>query len=166
MRRKITRYSGLLATLLLLAGCINEALEAPFNYYRKGEYKEAAKEGDVEAMYEMGIAYCCGSAPFYSNRIGTRWLCRAARAGHTQAMADMGYWWRKEKGMFGPGLFDQLSYIPDNAVAYAWYALAAHYGHEESKTTMYEVEENLSPKDMERAKTYIAHYPDIPCEIN
>lgn len=152
--------------ILLLTGCIEEALQSPFNLYRKGKYKEAAEQGDVEAMYEVGTAWCCGSAPFYDNRRGSRWLCRAARAGHTQAMADMGYYWRKEKGLFGPGPLHGMSYIPDNAVAYAWYAVAARYGHDRSATAMYEVEEDMSPKDMERARMYIAHFPDMPCEIN
>lgn len=168
MIKKNRKLLGLVVPLgvaLLLSGCIADAFEMPFNGYRKSKYKEAAQEGNVEAMYEYGHAYCCGAAPFHDNYIATKWLCRAARAGHDMAQAEIAFWWRKESGMLAGLDANKAALLQDNAVAYAWYSAAAQGSSAKAQNAVDAMEQELTPYELDRARKYLAHYPDMPCEF-
>lgn len=156
----------ILFLLILLPGCVTDVFLAPMNVWRDARYDREAKEGDPEAMYEMGIAHCCGAKPFYDNYTGTKWLCRAARAGHTQAMADIAFWWKEDRGILEQGWgLNEGAYRHDNAVALAWYTVAAEQGHAKAHAEQLELESYIDEDQLERAQTYLRHFPDMPCEI-
>lgn len=79
-----------------------------------GRVEEAARLGDPEALYRYGLSLADASE-------GTRWIERAAKAGHASAMREMGVRYRSGAGA-----------PVDANVASSWLAQAAKAGDPEA----------------------------------
>lgn len=150
----------ILSLSFLLSGC------GTVKVYKRAKWENAAEQGDLEGMYQLGLAYCCGAAPIYDNRIATQWLCKAARAGHIEAMHDLGQLYRKDKSFINP--FNRIhaaAILSDNAVSYTWFTLASKQGHDEAKQALYEMDEVMTPSDRNRVSWYLQGINPLPCEL-
>jgi TPR repeat protein len=86
-----------------------------------GRYEEAARAGDPEGLYRFGLS-------MDDEAVGTRWIQRAAEAGHAAAMRELGLRYRDGSGA-----------PVDAEVAARWLRSAAAAGDAQA---MYEIGEN------------------------
>ncbi len=97
-----------LVTAALLAwGCVIED-----SYNR--ELQKAARRGDLEAQYNLGLRYSIGERGNISPREAAEWFGRAADQGHPGAQYQMGRLYELGQGL-----------EPDPKTAAYWYKLAA-----------------------------------------
>lgn len=73
---------------LFLASCATQPLENQMSYAQSQRelWQEKAEDGDAEAQYQLGNAFCCGKeGEFFSTKEAVKWWCKAKRQGHSGA---------------------------------------------------------------------------------
>ena len=87
-------------------------------YYKKAysEFYEAAKMGDMEGCYQLGMLYRNDNYEGANLERAVEWLTRAADMGHADAMYQIG----------------EIYLGRDNAKAKQWFKKAAAKGHEKA----------------------------------
>jgi len=81
-------------------------------------YRAKAKEGNVEAMFRLGVIYNNGEGVIKDDKEAFKWYRKAAELGHARAMTNLGYMYANGKGV-----------IKDDQEAVKWYRKAAELGH-------------------------------------
>jgi TPR repeat protein len=79
--------------------------------------RERVRQGDAEALFQLGIRYCEGNELKQSNERGFIWLQRAAEAGHAGAQYSLGVMLDEGRGM-----------TPSPTDAALWFNEAAEQG--------------------------------------
>lgn len=80
---------SLLLVITLLGGCATSSLgRVDWDNAARQRYADSAEQGDMNAQYELGVAYCCGTG-FYSTAEAIKWWCRAAKQGHEPALQKL-----------------------------------------------------------------------------
>jgi TPR repeat protein len=75
---------------LFAAGCAAGPGKASFDNDERLRLTTAAEQGDREAQYQLGNAYCCGAAGgFWDTAEAVTWWCRAAAQGQADAAAAL-----------------------------------------------------------------------------
>ncbi|MFA6100773.1 MAG: tetratricopeptide repeat protein [Victivallaceae bacterium] len=88
------------------------------------QFRQNAEKGIPAAQYELSIMYASGSGTGKDEAKADKWCQKAARAGYTDAQAELGY-----KYYTGSG----GTAAPDYAKAAEWYLKAAEAGHTEAR---------------------------------
>jgi TPR repeat protein len=66
---------------------------------RTNQYRQAAEQGDVQAQYNLGLAYANGNGLPQDYIEATKWLLMAAEQGHTMAQYGLGVMYRDGQGV-------------------------------------------------------------------
>lgn len=160
------RTMAVLFVGLLLGGCAyfggDQAREAagPFDLdeLQRAQWQQQAEQGDTEAQYRLGLAFCCGYGPARTQTVARDWLCRAALGGHAGAQFQLGQ-------LFGFRMTNNrpmsLPAYPD--YAHLWYSLAAAQGHELALAYQVAIEQDLSPTQLARSRAWQSHPADAGC---
>lgn len=85
---KISRF---IPIILLFSSCSQQAGSgevAHANQQRLTLLKHAT-QGDVEAQFNLGNAYCCGDKGFWSTKEAIHWWCEAAKSKHPGAQRKL-----------------------------------------------------------------------------
>ncbi|MBT4890171.1 MAG: sel1 repeat family protein, partial [Rhodospirillales bacterium] len=111
-----------------------------------------AMQGDAEAQYKVGNAYCCSpkeeTGRFYNTKLSVDWLCASAHQGHSPAMYKLGK-------IFSGDVVDGVRLLrraamsiagstTNPAIAYTWLRQAADQGVEEARVEADTVWSDLS----------------------
>lgn len=159
-----------LASTVLLSSCVNvitNAAKSTYKVHVRNSLLAEAEAGDAEAQFKVGNAYCCGYGAVYDNKEATKWMCKAARQGYVPAQKKIGWIYRSDQGFAAPT--DKIRYASlenNDALAYAWYSIAAKSGDKKANKAREKVAQHLSQAQADRAYEYIQSYPNIACEIH
>ena len=131
------------------------ARAAPAGRYRKYAevvtwYRRAAKQGHVEAQFNLGFMYATGRGVTQDEtvavRVAVRWYRLAADQGYAGAQSNLGVMYEKGRG------------VPqDETEAVRWYRLAADQGLAEAQHNlgrMYEKGRGVPQDDTEAVRWY------------
>lgn len=147
-----------------LMGCIQKVThfvrETPGMVDRGIVYKNAM-DGDVEAQYDLGTNYCCGSGSgfLHDTPQALYWWCQAGRQGQKDALYEIGTLFENTRNLVG-------GEIPvDPAKAYAFYTLAEKRHSAEGAAARARLEKTLSDEDRAKADEIIRFWPNIECEL-
>ena len=77
----------------------------------------AAKDGDTDAMYTLGLMYANGEDVIEDDKEAVKWYRKAAELGHADAMFNLGVMYGRGRGV-----------IKDYVQGYAWINVAAAKG--------------------------------------
>lgn len=138
MRLSVKKWAKLacvmfFAAMALTACALGDDLEK--------EYTSKAKAGDSEAQYQLARLYFEANGVDQSDKKGEFWLRKSAEQGHSQAQADIG-------GMYATGLIVRMNVIE----ADKWFILASKQGHGPGTRYMKDLEETMTPEQIEKAK--------------
>ena len=152
----------LFVCVLPLLGCLQQATklvrQTPKILERADMIKQA-EDGDIEAQYDLGKNYCCGSGTFLDNGQALYWWCQAGRQGQKDALYEIGTLFENTRGLVG-------SEVPvDPARAYAFYYIAEQLHHKEAATARKNIEHKLTSDERRRGEEIIRHWPDEACEL-
>ncbi len=147
---------------LPLAGCIE-------TLYNVGDFlgdaaqlqpwKKLALDGDVEAQYKVGTAYCCGDRPKHDNVKALYWWCQAAKQGQRDAQFQVGK------------MYDSASQYKGNIIqqnpvlAFTYYSLAEKNGNNEAVGFKQKLSGVLSAAQKQEAAALLEEFPNIACEV-
>ena len=92
------------------------------NYNKaKTTFTDAANEGSIEAIYQLGMLYCNSNYDGYNRETATSYFLKAAENKHVEAMYQAG-----------------MMYLGrDNATAKIWFRKAAEQGHERAQSQLH-----------------------------
>jgi len=105
------------------------------------DFTAKAKAGDAEAQYQLARLFFDANGVDQSDKKGEFWLRKAAEQGHVEAQSDMG-------GMYATGLIVRMNVIE----ADKWFILASKQGHGPGTRYMKDIEETMTPEQIEKAK--------------
>jgi len=105
------------------------------------EFTAKANAGDAESQYQLARLFFDANGVDQSDKKGEFWLRKAAEQGHVQAQADMG-------GMYATGLIVRMNVVE----ADKWFILASMQGHGPGTRYMKDLEETMTPEQVEKAK--------------
>jgi len=125
----LTCYAGEASTVKSASHIIDDSSAAEFRMgmeaYQKQQYssalkffRQAAGQGDVEAIVQMGLMYDFGRGVCQNYNEAMRWYLKAAEKGEPRAMYLVGHMYE-----FGEG----VSVNTDEA--FSWYLKSARLGH-------------------------------------
>ena len=152
----------LVLCVLPLLGCIQKAVElmreTPPALERVPLLKDA-EAGNMEAQYNLGKNYCCGTGTLEDNGQALYWWCQAGRQGQPDALFEIGNLFLNTHGIVG-------TQIPvDPARAYAFYQLAENCYHKDAAAERRALEKTLTVQQRRDADELIRNWPDAPCEL-
>ncbi|NDF12513.1 MAG: sel1 repeat family protein [Proteobacteria bacterium] len=149
------RILFLTIVFLLLSGC-TETYRWAHGENVRSELKGAADKGDPEAEFQMGQAVCCGDGKKYSTKKAMEYFCDAAFKGHTGAQVWLGR-------MYENLMREENPPVPKNDLkAFMWYSVAAPKSGE-AQELLRNITQAMTPKNLERAKQYAAHWRAVRC---
>ncbi len=144
-----------------LSGCLMNWYHPFFSEYTKSTKKQLVEQGDAQALYEMGEAWCCGpkgGGQFDTEKAMSYW-CQAAKKGHSGAQLALGKLYENSYRMIG-------NTIPKNDLkAYMWYSVAEAAGNAEAGMVKRYLEQSMVPENLERAKAMIPHWRETRCVL-
>ncbi|MCI0654999.1 MAG: sel1 repeat family protein [Methylococcaceae bacterium] len=146
-------------------------------------YQLAAEQGNVNAQKVLGFMYAGGMGVARDNALSLKWFRSAAEAGHPEAQLGLATayfrgigvekdqqiaaeWFRKSaeqnfaRSQYNLGnLYRNGLGVPqDLAEAYKWYGLSARNGYPKADKAMAELEQQLTPDLVNRARQSIAEW--------
>ena len=101
-------------------------------------HHNAAKEGDEDVQYGLGIRYCVGDGVSTDYAQAARWFERAAEQGHADSQYRLGVMYADGKG------------VPeDECLAYAWLNIASDQDHESAQQAKERLESGMTQEEIE-----------------
>ena len=113
-------------------------------------YRKAAELGQVDAMYQLGIAYISGIALERDYPSALRWLARSAAYGDAYGRNPVR---SRAQNAIGSIYENGYGVTSDLALAYAWYWLASAGSSEEESKNLLRVQQKLTPDELVRARS-------------
>lgn len=146
----------------LLGGCSyfggGKSAQFDVEQLKRADLQQRAEQGDSEAQYQLGLAYCCGYGPGHTETVARGWFCKAALNGHAGAQFQLGqlYGFRaaKNRPMSMPA-------YPD--YAHLWYSLAAAQGHRLALAYRDALERDMTAQQLSRSQDWSSHPRDAGC---
>lgn len=126
---------------------------------QRGEYLARANEGDVEAMFRLGQAYCCGYSGVLNTQKALDWFCRAARKGHLEARLEISKIHSADYGL------ETLAVRPDYALAFMWFELATSSGRLFDEPYKRRLMRKVRPAQISMARELQKNWKEGKCEI-
>ncbi len=76
-----------LVLCLFIGSCASNFHANKLSYVQeeRNKWLNAANEGNAEAQFQLGNAWCCGEGGFFSTQKAITWWKKAAAQGHKQA---------------------------------------------------------------------------------
>lgn len=118
-------------------------------------YEDDAQDGDAEAQYLVGSAYCCSNDfdddVIYNTRLATKYLCASAKQGHAASALLLGDIHIGNRNHAVSGLmraFQALSSnesTTDTAIAMYWYNEAKKFGSETAVQVLQNFDNEVIP---------------------
>lgn len=134
---------------------------------------DAAREGDAEAQYKVGSAYCCSiheGSGLYNTQTAVEWLCRSARQDYAPAMVMIGKIYSGDviDGIqLSRRLLQGVAGTSENIpVALAWLRLAEDRGEKDALEQADGALEKLSEEERARMDEVYAQGLAAPCDWN
>ncbi len=168
---KIARFVLLAGVLIMIAGCgwsnpFKSAARATAGTVKgilttsqRGEHLMRAKEGDVQSMFLIGKAYCCGFGGLLDTRQALDWLCRAARKGHAEAQLEVSKIHSADYGL------ETLGVPPDHGLALMWFELATSTGRLFDDPYKKRLMRKVPPAEISRARELMKNWKDGKCDV-
>ncbi len=168
---KIVKYVMLAGLMIAAAGCggtdplksaartATGTVKGILTTSQRGEYLVRAKEGDVEAMYRLGEAYCCGYSGVLNTQKALDWFCRAARKGHVAAQLEVSKIHSAEYGL------QTLGVPPDYALALMWFELATSSGRLFDDPYKKRLMRMVRPAQIAKSRELRKNWKEGKCEI-
>ena len=97
----------------------------PETLFNKGDYKQAAEQGDAEAQYNLGYAYKDGKGVEQDDKQAVKWWTKSAEQGNVYAQNNLGYMYRNGKGV-----------EQDDKQAVKWYTKSAEQGYANAQNSL------------------------------
>lgn len=148
---------------LLLGGCSwfgggkNKPSDFDITQLQRAHWEQAAKQGDADAQYHLGLSFCCGYDAHRQAAAG-QWLCRAAMQGHADAQFQLGqifgFRTTKNRPMSMPAYLDY---------AHFWYSLAAAQGNQLANAYRVGIETEMTQQQLQRSQTWQNNPNDAGC---
>lgn len=124
---------------------------------KRARLKEYAERGDVYSQYELAMSYCCGNQSWHDNEQGLKWLCTAAKNGHSKSQLELGKLYQNVNEINPPPVKTDL------VKAYFWYSVADRYLSFEAKEAKSELEGNLKPQQIQKVKEMLKNWRNVSC---
>jgi len=161
MKLFLTRLS-IITLLFFVAGCVDLLFDTA-RHSQRGVKASAwlgpAMRGDVNAMYNLGEALCCGNRPLYNNVEALQWWCRAAKQGQINAMLEVGKMYAHEYDVKG-------DIIPrDEILALTYYRVAEEHGNEEAAFYREDLETKMNEEQFAKSRALVGIWPRVACEV-
>lgn len=109
----------------LLAATISAMLVMPAIGASISEIRVSAEVGDIDAQYELGIAYADGNGAPQNYRVAFYWLLKAAIAEHGDAEYEVGELYK-----------DGLGVEKNNRLAVDWFTRSAERGNADAQHSL------------------------------
>ena len=146
--KRILILPVLILTLLVANPAFSADLEKGAAAYKSGdyttalrEYTPAAKQGNADAQYSLGIMYDNGTGVIQDYRTAVKWWTLAAEQGHAYAQVNLGWMYNEGRG------------VPQDYVrAHMWYNIAASSGNKHAVKNRDIVARKMSPFSIEEAQ--------------
>lgn len=116
-------------------------------------HRKAAELGQVEAMYQLGIAYMDGIGVERDYPSAMRWLARSAAYGDAYGKNPVRL---RAQNAVGSIYENGYGVTSDLALAYAWYSLASTASTDSSEDVnkdLLRVQQKLTPDELVRARS-------------
>jgi len=185
MRLHRTLYLLPLSVLtLFLTSLVHADFQAGKDAYDRGNYeialqewRLAAKQGDDDAQFYLGVSYNRGRGVVQDNTQAVRWWRLAAEQGNAKAQYSLGNmyyqgdgvpqndtqavkWWRlaaeqgnvKAQYDLGYMYYQGLGISQDYIQAHMWFSLAEKLGHKNTVVFIYKVEKKLTVDQIAEAQ--------------
>lgn len=168
---KFARFVLLAGVLIVIAGCgwsnpfksaartAVRTVKGVLTTSQRGEYLARAKEGDANAMFLLGQAYCCGFGGVLDTRKSLDWLCQAARKGHGEAQIEISKIHSADYGL------ETLGVPPDYALALMWYEQGTASGRVFDEPYKKRLMRKVRPAQVPRARELRKNWKEGKCEI-
>lgn len=134
-------------------------LKGALTISERGEYLARANEGDVEAMYRLGEAYCCGFGGLLNTKTALEWFCKAARKDHAQAQLEIS---KIHSGHYG---LETLGIPPDFTLAYMWFDQSQTSGRVFDEPYKKRLMRRVGDAQMKKAREMQKEWKKARCEI-
>lgn len=161
---------------VILSGCATAAIQGASRASDQvtiASYKSDAEAGDPVAQYKVGMAHCCtiaGSMGVLNNQEATKWFCKAAAQGNTDAQYELGRIYSGDlvRGMNGPAKIGALlTKQPENKpIALMWLGMAATGGNKDAKEAARDLSKDMTQDEIDQASTLRQKPYAQPCEWN
>ncbi len=126
---------------------------------QRGEYLARANEGDIESMFRLGEAYCCGYSGVLNTRKALDWFCRAARRGHVEAQLEISKIHSADYGL------QTLGVPPDYTLALMWFEVATSTGRLFDDPYKKRLMRKVRPAQIPKARELKKNWKEGKCEI-
>ena len=104
-------------------------------------YRKSAEQGQILAQDSLALCYERGTGVKENRTEATKWRRRAANQGDQEAQLMLGYDYRLGDG------------VPvDNIGAYKWFNLASAQGSENAKTSLFRLQNEMTPDQIAEAQ--------------
>ena len=151
----MTKTLQSLALTLALAVPAQADIEAARDLMEAGQFTEAhaallpfARSGNADAEELIGVLYGLGLGVERDAERAFEWYLRASMKGHPGAQSGLG--WYYELGLGMPA--------PDLVRAYLWYALSAIGGDPDAVDSLEQLQNRMSPEEIDRAQRLVNDY--------
>lgn len=104
-------------------------------------FRKAAERGDARAQSNLGVIFANGQGTKTDYAEAVKWFRKAAEQGMGQAQTNLGVSYEKGRGV-----------KQDYVQAHMWYSLAAAQGSKEVSAMRDNVEKQMTPEQVARAK--------------
>lgn len=161
---------AVLATTLL-PGCVAAGIGGTtyaVKASQRGDLEVAAKAGDAEAQYELGLSHCC-MGPGFSTQTATEWLCESARQGYAPAQYELGRIYAGEVSRTpapGQKVLRAVTAKSDPVASYVWFQLAADGGEERAVSRAEDALADLTKVDVMAAEASRANWREMACHYD
>lgn len=169
--RRLLQLVPIVILTAILGGCYGAAIGGgtyAVKASKRSELLPAAKAGDAEAQYQLGVSWCC-MGPGFDTQTATEWLCRAAANRHALAQYELGRIYAGDVSRTpAPGQkLVKLATARESPVHAAyWFSLAAEQGIESAVDKRDELLEKLQPEQTRQLQIWSKDMATIPCEYN
>ena len=166
---------AILLCLVSLVGCAGAVISGgtyAIESSKRAELNTLANEGDAQAQYELGKAWCC-MGPGFNTQIATEWLCKAAAQNQPEALFELGLIYSGDISRTpapGQKLLKLAKAKKSEAHALAFFSLAGQLGIEKAarkaKNLNFEVDDVVRfrakeiQKEIDGACTYEEVFPE------
>ena len=78
-------FSFIILCFLLVSCSASHTNKMSYAEAERVEWHDKAENGNAEAQFMLGEAYCCGNTGFFSTEEAVKWWCKASQNGYDRA---------------------------------------------------------------------------------
>ena len=113
-------------------------------------FRKSAEQGEAEAQYRLGLAYCLGHGVKKDYIESVKWLRRSADQGNAKAQYYLGFCYSIGRCL-----------VKNVQTAYGWFLLSEAGGGESASAILANLETSLSPVQQQMARAWAKQWKPI-----